>query len=99
MFLHSSYYPINSPISCIITHINAISHSSQAVPRPPLRHVLRRRRLVPPPEDAKASVGESRGAQRAAVALNFGEAHSSRLAWENEANGAMIPMNWIIIMV
>lgn len=31
-------------------------------------------RLVPPPEDAKASVGESRSAQRAAVALNFGEA-------------------------
>ena len=30
-------------------------------------------RLVPPPEDAKASVGESRSAQRAAVALNFGE--------------------------
>ena len=30
-------------------------------------------RLVPPPEDAKAGVGESRSAQRAAVALNFGE--------------------------
>ncbi|CAJ1354126.1 unnamed protein product, partial [Effrenium voratum] len=30
-------------------------------------------RLVPPPEDAKAGVGESRSAQRAAVGLNFGE--------------------------
>ena len=33
-------------------------------------------RLVPPPEDAKAGVGESRSAQRAAVALNFGEARA-----------------------
>ena len=32
------------------------------------------RRLVPPPEDAKASVGESRSAQRAAVGLSFGQA-------------------------
>ncbi|CAK9093882.1 unnamed protein product [Durusdinium trenchii] len=31
-------------------------------------------RLVPPPEDAKASVGESRSAQRAAVGLSFGQA-------------------------
>lgn len=31
---------------------------------------------MPPPEDAKASVGESRSAQRAAVALNFGEARA-----------------------
>lgn len=44
-------------------------------------------RLVPPPEDAKASVGESRSAQRAPVALNFGEALKKFVDFDETFNG------------
>eukprot|EP00438_Fugacium_kawagutii_P004567 Skav202825 [mRNA] locus=scaffold3852:185537:191481:- [translate_table: standard] len=59
-------------------------------------------RLVPPPEDAKASVGESRSAQRAAVALNFGEAQlaagwAAHGAWEEHRSSGDFfwLINWL----